>query len=366
MKIAIIGAGPSGLAAAITFQRYKVMPSIFERKDKVGELFNHVGGLLKVINRPVRDPLVYLKKKCGIEILPNSVIKKIVMKGPSVEGIVSGNNLGYMILRGQSEDSLENQLYKKLVVPVNFNVEADYKDLKDKYDYVIIATGNSQIPKELGCWQELVSTWVRVASVIGNFEVNTLIMWINTLYTKSGYVYLMPYNEKRAVLAMVIPYISKEELQYYWDTFLKVEKLDVDIINMVDLTHDSGNCFPHQYENLLFVGNAGGAIEPFLGFGTFNSILSGVIAAESILKGRDFEKEIKPLSEANIKMLEFRKALDLMDNDKLDKFIKVLTFPPIKKLIYHTNFNAIKYGATFMKYTFNRKHNKPYTQRKKV
>lgn len=44
-------------------------------------------------------------------------------------------------------------------------------------------------------------------------------------------------------------------------------------------------------------------------------------------------------------MLEFRKALDLMDNDKLDKFIKILTFPPVKKLVYNTNFNAIKYGS---------------------
>ncbi|ABY95621.1 MULTISPECIES: NAD(P)/FAD-dependent oxidoreductase [Thermoanaerobacter] len=366
MKVAIIGAGVSGLAAAITFQRYGITPDIFEKKCKIGELFNHVAGLLKVINRPIKDPLHHLKNVYGIEVKPINTIDKIVMKGPTVTASVTGSNLGYMILRGQDANSLENQLYNKLEIPVNFNIEADYKKLKNNYDYVIIATGSSQIPKELGCWQELVTTWVRVANVLGNFDTKTLIMLINTLYTKSGYVYLIPYNEKRAVLAMVIPYISKEELQYYWDTFLKVEKMNVDIVNMVDLQHTSGNCFPHQYENLLFVGNAGGAIEPFLGFGTFNSIMSGAIAAKSIAEGIDFEKEISFLSNANIKMLEFRKALDLMDNDKLDKFIKILTFPPVKKLVYNTNFNAIKYGSLFMEYTVNKLHNKPYEHRKRV
>ncbi|AIS51438.1 FAD dependent oxidoreductase [Thermoanaerobacter kivui] len=366
MKVAIIGAGVSGLSAAITFERYGIKPDIFEKKCKIGELFNHVGGLLKVINRPVKDPLHHLKNVYGIDIKPIDVIEKIVMKGPTVKSSVIDSHLGYMLLRGQGENSIENQLYKKLNMPINFNVDADYKKLKNEYDYVIIATGNSQIPKELGCWQELVTTWVRVAEVLGNFDTKTLIMWINTLYTKSGYVYLMPYNEKRAVLAMIVPYISKEELQYYWDTFLKVEKMKVDIVNMVDLQHDSGNCFPHRYENLLFVGNAGGAIEPFLGFGTFNSIVSGVVAAKSIASGIDFEKEISFLSNANIKMLEFRKALDLLDNDKIDRLIKILTFPPIKKLVYDSNFNVIKYGSIIMKYTVNKLHNKPYEHRKRV
>ena len=94
--------------------------------------------------------------------------------------------------------------------------------------------------------------------------------------------------------------------------------------------------------------------------------MSGAIAAKSIAEGIDFEKEISFLSNANIKMLEFRKALDLMDNDKLDTFIKILTFPPVKKLVYNTNFNAIKYGSLFMEYTVNKLHNKPYEHRKRV
>lgn len=366
MKVAIIGAGIAGLSAAISLEKYGVIPDVFERKPKVGELFNHVAGLLQVINRPIKDPLEYLDNTIGISIAPLNVLNKVIMHGPTVTSTVKSDKLGYMFLRGQGTNSVENQMYEKLTTNVNFNVNADYKKLKEEYDYVIVATGNHQIPKENGCWHELVNTWVRVADVVGKFDTTALIMWINILYCKSGYVYLTPFNENRATLVMIVPYIIRDELQYYWDTFLKIEKIDMDIINMVDLQHTSGRCFPHRYQNLFFVGNAGGAIEPFLGFGMFNSVISGALAAKSIATGSDFEKDMIFLTNENMKMLEFRKALDLMNNEKLDKLIKLLTFPPVKKLVYDTNFNAIKYGSLITRYTINRMNNKPYKNRNKL
>lgn len=366
MKVAVIGAGVSGLSAAISLEKYGIIPDVFEIKPKVGELFNHVAGLLHVINRPINDPLKYLDNTFGIRIAPLNVLNKIIMHGPTVTATVKSSKLGYMFLRGQGTSSVENQMYEKLTASVNFNVNADYKKLKIEYDYVIVATGNHQIAKETGCWQELISTWVRVANVIGKFDTNALIMWVNTLYCKSGYVYLVPFNENRAVLVMIVPYITKDELQHYWDAFLKIEKIDMDIVNTVDLQHTSGNCFPHRYENLFFIGNAGGAIEPFLGFGMFNSVISGALAAKSIIRSSDFEKEMISLTNANMKMLEFRKAFDLMNNDKFDKLIRLLAFPPVKKLVYDTNFNVIKYGSLITKYTSNKMHNKPYKNRKKV
>lgn len=366
MKVAIIGAGISGLSAAICLEKYGVKPDIFERKPKVGELFNHVAGLLQIINRPIKDPIEYLDNTFGISIAPLNVLNKVIMHGPTVTSTVKSDKLGYMILRGQGSNSIENQLYKKLSTNINFNINADYKKLKEEYDYVIVATGNHQIPKEAGCWQEMVNTWVRAADVIGKFDTTALIMWINTLYCKSGYVYLTPFNENRATLSLIVPYITKDELKYYWDAFLKIEKMDLDIVNIVDLQHTSGNCFPHRYENLFFVGNAGGAIEPFLGFGMFASIISGALAAKSIVTGSDFEKDIIFLTNENLRMLEFRKALDSMSNDKFDKLIKLLTFTPIKKIIYDTNFNVIKYMPLITKYTVNKIKYNPYKNRKKV
>lgn len=366
MKIAIIGGGLSGLSAAIKLESYGITPNIFGRKDKVGENFNHVGGLLNIVNRPIKDPLEYIKSNFDINIAPLNVINTVIMHGPTITRTIHSRNMGYLFLRGQGAESVENQLFKKVKTNINFSVHVDYKRLKNEYDHVIVATGNPQIPKEVGCWQTLVEARLKVAEVIGKFDPTSLTMWINTSYCKSGYVYLAPFDEKRAVLAMIIPYVTENEMSRYWDRFLKMEKINMDIITVYDYEHISGNCFPHKYENLYFVGNAGGAIEPFLGFGQFSSIVSGALAAKSIATGTDFEKEMEYLTNENMKMLEFRKALDAMDNDGFDSLIKFLAFPPIKKLVYDSNINAIKYSSLFAKYSMNKLFHKPFGNRKKL
>ncbi|MDK2806418.1 MAG: hypothetical protein PWQ94_1582 [Thermoanaerobacterium sp.] len=353
MKVAIIGAGSSGLTVAIRLESYGIKPDIFERKSKVGDSFNHVAGLLNVINRPINDPLDYLKNNFDINIAPLNTINRIVMHGPTVTRTVASRRLGYFMLKGHGATSVESQLYKKLKTNVNFNVHADYRNLKEIYDYVIVATGNHQIPNELGCWQTLVRTRLKIAEVIGKFDPNALIMWMNTAYCKSGYVYLAPFDDRRAVLALIVPYITKEEIDKYWENFLKIEKIGYDIICVYDYEHISGNSFPHTYENLYFVGNAGGAIEPFLGFGQFASILGGALAAKSIATGCNFENEMAFLTNANIKLLEFRKAIDTIDNDKIDRLVKFLTTPLIKQVIYDTNFNIIKYSSFLIRYAVN-------------
>ncbi|MDI3311075.1 MAG: FAD-dependent oxidoreductase [Thermoanaerobacterium sp.] len=353
MKVAIIGAGSAGLTAAIRLESYGIKPDVFERKSKVGDAFNHVAVLLNVINRPINDPLEYLKNNFDVNVALLNNIDKIVMHGPTVTRTIKGKKLGYFMQKGQGELSVESQLYKKLKANVNFNVHADYKNLKEAYDYVIVATGNHQIPNELGCWQTLVDTRLKIAEVIGKFDPNALIMWMNTVYCKSGYAYLAPFDDRRAVLALIVPYIAKEEIDKYWEMFLKIEKISYDVVSVYDYEHISGNTFPLTYENMYFIGNAGGAIEPFLGFGQFASILGGALAAKSIATGCNFENEMAYLANANLKLLEFRKAIDTVDNDKIDRLIKFLTTPLIKQLIYDTNFNIIKYSSFIIRYAVN-------------
>ncbi|SNX53376.1 FAD-dependent oxidoreductase [Thermoanaerobacterium sp. RBIITD] len=360
MKVAIIGAGSSGLTAAIRLEAYGIKPDIFERKSRVGDVFNHVAGLLNIIYRPIKDPLDYIKNNFDINIVPLNVINKVVMHGPTVTRTINSRRIGYYVIKGQDVASAENQLYEKLKTNINFNVHADYKKLKSEYDYVLIATGNQQIPKEVGCWQNFVETRLKIAEVIGKFDPTSLIMWLNTAYCKSGYVYLAPFDDKRAVLVLIVPYVTREEVAKYWNNFLRIEKINMDIVNIYDYEHISGNCFPHRFENLYFIGNAGGAIEPFLGFGQFASIMSGALAAKSIATGSDFEKEMLQLSNQNINMLELRKAIDTMDNDKYDRLIKILSAPLIKQLVYDTNFNVIKHSSIFTKYAANEIFYKPF------
>ncbi|MDI3478274.1 MAG: hypothetical protein PWQ59_1799 [Thermoanaerobacterium sp.] len=99
MKVAIIGAGSSGLTVAIRLESYGIKPDIFERKSKVGDTFNHVAGLLNVVNRPINDPLDYLKNNFDINIVPLNNINRIVMHGPTVTRTVASRRLGYFMLK---------------------------------------------------------------------------------------------------------------------------------------------------------------------------------------------------------------------------------------------------------------------------
>ena len=70
MKVAVIGAGLAGLACALELEKHGIEPVIFERKDRVGEIYPHVAALMQIFRRPVKYPLQYLSKNYGIELKP--------------------------------------------------------------------------------------------------------------------------------------------------------------------------------------------------------------------------------------------------------------------------------------------------------
>ncbi len=354
MRVAIIGAGVSGLACAIELEKNGIEPDIFEEKYMIGELFDHCAALLEVITKPVGDPLEYLKTDFGLNIKSMQMVNSIHMHGCNVNREIKRNHLGYFFIRGQSGDSVENQLYRKLNTKVKFDTAADYRDLMDDYDYVVIATGNNSVSKSVGCWQDLVDTWVYGSEVIGTFDPSALHMWMDTRYSKSGYAYLAPFDSRRATLALVIPYISGEEMDYYWEKFWEIANLPYSVVKTFKLDHVSGYVMPMIYKNLLFIGSAAGGIEPFLGFGQYFALISGTLAARAIYKGENYENSMKQYRDKNMEMLEFRKALDSLSNEEIDIIIRGLSTPFVRKLIYSSDFNIVKYGSLFVKELFSR------------
>lgn len=345
MKVAIIGAGLAGMSCALTLEKEGVPFDIFERRSTCGELFHHSSAMLQIVNRPIKDPLQYLHEQYDLDIAPLARINKIVMRTPLKESTVRGKNLGYFFQRGQQEGTIEHQLHSKLQTPVQFNVHADWRTLSESYDYVVVCDGLGRVTKELGCWNDTFRSWVKGATILGEFDPNTLLMYVNTNYCKSGYVYITPFSTTKAFIGLVVPNCDQQELDYYWNLFLRLENIRFEVVETFEINHGAGHVFPHQVNNLLLAGLAGGFQDPFLGFGQFNSLSSGAIAARSISRQLNYETEVETIASEIRNLSGYRDNLDPFTNKSYDLMVKALGLPGFNQLIYNTNLNVFKLGG---------------------
>lgn len=348
MKVAIIGAGVSGLSCAYELERLGIKPTIYEKNDYIGEMHPHVAAILSILHRPIKDSLLYFKSNFGLNITPLNTVNNLLHHSQNKTTTIKGN-FGYFFQRDKENNSLKKQLYSHLKNPrIVFNKIADYKELLKQYDYVVVGSGNSNFTKEKGCWYNWITTYVKGATILGDFDPNTLIMWLNKEYCNNGYAYLTPFSSRKASLILVVTGIAENQVKFYWDKFLNYENLKWVIVEEFTLKHNTGYTFPKKIDDLYFVGNAGGGIDPFLGFGTMNSLVSGIMAARSIVKGYDYDKLIKSVNNLNLNMYEFRKKFNELNNKDHDKIVTAIGLPIIKHMIYYSNLKVIKSGSRIL------------------
>lgn len=350
MKVAIIGAGTSGLACAIELERNGIKPVIFERNDFIGEYYPHVSALLKLISRPVPDPLKYIEKYFGIKLNPLNPLRKIKHYSPNNQVDVSGS-LGYLFIRGREENSYKNQLHKMVKSKVNFNSFVQPEEIEQDFDYVVVADGHWSVPSRFGIWQEVMHTWLKGGIFEGDFKEDTLELWFDNKLTNGAYIYLAPYSKNRAVIAHIVQGIEQQEINNYWQSFLSQHNIlkKYNLIETWELPHHAGLVTTNKVRNIYFIGGAGGAAEPFLGFGQFNAVYQGVMAARSIAHGYDMKYLLKDLNKKSIELATLRSLLNAATNKDFDRLLTIMKLPGYRSLIYNSNFNIIKILATITK-----------------
>ena len=344
MKVAIIGAGLSGLSCAHELIRHGIIPTVFERKSFVGEVLDLPAVILDMFNMPISRPLKYLKKKFELDIRPNFPLKEMIMHTANKDLTVK-SNLGYIIKRGKYRDSIESQIMQSINIPINYNSYVDIKDIKNDFEHIVVATGTPNVAKDLGVFTSTFECNVRIATVLGDFKVNTIIAWFNTAFAKTAYAFLVPNSEKDARLVLTVNNIYPNELDYYWKKFLQIANIDYNIRNIIDLTHNVGFVNPLHHKKLLFCGNAGGFIDDIFGFGSMKAMMSGVLAAKCIIEKRNYTKVAQELTEDIDQLHKFRQTIDKFNNDDFDNLLAILSLPGIKQYVYNNPFFKATQGV---------------------
>src|SRR3974377_1136337 len=112
MKIAIIGAGISGLSCAIELKRNGITPDLYEKKSRVGEP-GFANLWLRAAPGIAIDQFAYIRLKYALDLSPLSCLKEITIKTAEKQLNINGK-LGYIIKRGIEANSIDNQLYSEL------------------------------------------------------------------------------------------------------------------------------------------------------------------------------------------------------------------------------------------------------------
>lgn len=357
LKIAIIGAGIAGLACALECERLGVTAEVFERQHSFGWMWPSITSWPIILSNNNSDPIKYLKDTYNINIKAALEEKIIIIKSPNSEARIEGKLLGYSLYRGKEVDSIENQLSRELrKTAIHYNTLTNYKELSQKYDYVVVATGRDMEAKELGVWEEQGRISMMGAITLGSFEQDTSLIYFDTEYAGTGFARISPYSSSEAILALYVIYKGdfntlQLDINRYFEKFLEKEKLDkLEIMNRImKPPFSTGKVNRFKIGNILLAGRAAGLTDRLIGTGGIEAIISGVLAARAMIRDEDYDKMLKPVQKHIENISSFRKQIDEFDNNDFDKLVSFLGTPGIKQMLYNTGIDFVDMVGSILK-----------------
>jgi flavin-dependent dehydrogenase len=290
-NIKISGAGPAGLTAAINLAKAGYEVDVYERNKDVGQRF--YGDLQGLENWSKREDILDEFKKMNIDInFQCDPFKKITAANAIkiTEINDSKRPLYYLVKRGNVQGSMDLGL-KDQAQDAGVNIHFENVIPKDQAD--IVATG------------PISGNTVGVVKGI-TFETDledTATVLFDDDAAFKGYAYLLVTKGYGCMSTVLL-----DNLNTVNSCFERTKEIFRDIYKFnIQETKKCGGvgCFTlnktlNNGKN-LFVGEAAGLQDLFLGFGIRYAINSGFLAAKSIIDHEDYEAMIKSHFEEKLK-----------------------------------------------------------------
>ncbi|MFA6956925.1 MAG: NAD(P)/FAD-dependent oxidoreductase [Thermoanaerobaculia bacterium] len=277
--IRIAGAGPSGLAAAITLARGGRKVEVHESKSDVGARF--IGDLQVIENASDPEPVPDFLARIGIETnfyVRPGVRATFYDASGRARTVSSEEPYCYFIRRGPIETSLDRGL---LAQAVALGVDVKFKSRLDPGEATIVATGPASpdgIAKEI--------------TFATDPSVEIVDVWFNHDLSPGGYSYLFALDGRATFGCAIVS--DFKNIEDYFDHSLAVAKR----FRPIDMSRELRTGY--SYMNFCIkesakldghpcVGEAGGFQDYLFGLGIRYALTTGNLAARSILEGRDFD-----------------------------------------------------------------------------
>ncbi len=341
-----MGAGLSGLACAITLERNGISPHIFEKRSDVGDRFINAELFLSFLTSPVNNNYQFLAEEHNIFLKPSNLINQLNIHSENKKAIVN-EQVGFINIRGRHKHSFEQQLKQQVSSKIHYQSTFTYEELLKEYSHVILATGDAGYALDLNNYEVDRSVTLKGATVEGDFKQSSIYVWFNHKIVPNGYAYVIPFSEKEANIVIAYPQFSSiQDEDQMWQNFYDIlcsrfnQSLKVtDQFHVKDYL--IGRCIYPRIGNTFFTGNCFGALMPFLGFGQFSSLLTGIYAANDICGEGQYEKLIKPIRKSYNHSLTLRKAIERTENPTMDKIVSGLDGYWGKKFFKPSKFNSL-------------------------
>ena len=292
--INIVGAGPSGLTAAIVLAKHGYKPRVYEMSPNVGHRMN--GDFQGLENWSSDSDITVLLRDIGIDI--NFMCIPYYggdIYAPKIAPLIikSEKPIFYLVKRGaDNNDSLDNGLKEQAVycgAEIFFNRRVDSFEGK-----TIIAGG----PKRAG--------FIAVGITFETETKNLASVIFNDEIAPKGYAYLL-INNGFGTMATVI-YKDFKNAKKYFKNLIDFfnNKKNIDIKNKKKFG-GYGNFLirdTNVFGKKIYIGESAGFQDYLWGFGLRYAILSGYLAAMSIITGSDYDylwkKEVRPMMKTSL------------------------------------------------------------------
>lgn len=278
-KITVAGAGISGITAAINLAKYGFDVRVFEKNASIGS----TSAICALRNYDLNTDALEELNACGINISQNGKIKEVVKFSPnqSIEEYSKGV-IFYVLERGKTEKSLESQLYKQAL---DSGVEFVFGKSMKEDEADIIATG----PRRADIF-----AYGHIYNNLG-FEKDRLYIIYNNFYSPMGYTYIISSGEKCLICTVSFDKKNFKYIPLNYGFLLKKDELIKKAVGRkkpVKIVKGFGNyALPRSAEKggKLYVGEAAGFQDASKGFGIRYSVISGYLAAQSIIDKDDYD-----------------------------------------------------------------------------